>query len=101
VASFLARSLGGPYEPEDAGERAAATEAQRIPDAETAFAGTSVAPGGFRTLASVALPGATRRLPEQGPELGRETIELEGESEPEGQRAPEAPADESRSEVAS
>ena len=101
VASFLARSLGGPYEPEDAGERAAATEAQRIPDAETAFAGTSVTPGGFRTLASVALPGATRRLPEQGPEIGRVTIELEGESEPEGHRAPEAPADESRSEVAS
>ena len=70
VAAFLARSLGGPYEPEEAGELAARTEARRLPDAETRFAGTTVTPGGFRTLASVALPGATRRLPESGPGPG-------------------------------
>src|SRR5262245_3658350 len=64
VASFLARWLGGPYDPDDAGDRAAATDARRIPDAEAQFSGTEVTPGGFRTLASVALPGATRRLPE-------------------------------------
>jgi pimeloyl-ACP methyl ester carboxylesterase len=70
VAAFLARSLGGPYEPEEAGELAARTDALRLPDAETRFAGTTVTPGGFRTLASVALPGATRRLPESGPGPG-------------------------------
>lgn len=64
VAAFLARALGGPYEPEEAAERAAAADARRIPDAETTFAGVEVTPGGFRTLASVALPGATRRLSE-------------------------------------
>ena len=66
VAAFLARSLGGPYAPDEAGDLAASTEALRLPDAETRFAGTVVTPGGFRTLASVALPGATRRLPEPG-----------------------------------
>jgi pimeloyl-ACP methyl ester carboxylesterase len=66
VAAFLARSLGGPYEPEAAGELAARTDAHRLPDAETRFSGPTVTPGGFRTLASVALPGATRRLPEAG-----------------------------------
>jgi hypothetical protein len=66
VAAFLARSLGGPYAPDEAGDLAANTEALRLPDAETRFAGTVVTPGGFRTLASVALPGATRRLPEPG-----------------------------------
>ena len=82
IAAFLARSLGGPYAPDEAGERASAIDAHRIPDAETAFAGTTVTPGGFRTLASVALPGATRRPPE-----------LEPEADP--------PVDETRSEVAS
>jgi len=66
VAAFLARSLGGPYAPDEAGDLAASTEALRLADAETRFAGTVVTPGGFRTLASVALPGATRRLPEPG-----------------------------------
>jgi len=70
VAAFLARSLGGPYEPDEAGELAARTEARRLSDAETRFAGTVVTPGGFRTLASVALPGATRRLPEPEPGSG-------------------------------
>jgi len=61
VAAFLARSLGGPFDPETAGDLAAATPAERIPDAETQFEAVEDMPGGFRTLASVALPGATRR----------------------------------------
>jgi alpha-beta hydrolase superfamily lysophospholipase len=62
VAAFLARWLGGPFEPDEAGDLAAAADAHRIPDPEQPFAATQVTPGGFRTLASVALPGATRRL---------------------------------------
>jgi uncharacterized protein len=64
VASFLARSLGGPFEPDQAGALAVAADAHRIPDPEQPFAAAQATPGGFRTLASVALPGATRRLPE-------------------------------------
>lgn len=60
VASFIARAFGGPMTPEDAGEIAAATPSDRIPDAEGQFAAIEDAPGGFRTLAQVALPGATR-----------------------------------------
>ena len=64
VASFLARSLGGPFEPAEAGELAATADAHRIPEPEQPFAAAEAEPGGFRTLASVAFPGATRRLPE-------------------------------------
>jgi pimeloyl-ACP methyl ester carboxylesterase len=67
VASFLARSLGGPYTPDEAADRAEAADARRIPDAETAFEAVEETHGGFRTLVRVALPGATRRLPERDP----------------------------------
>ena len=60
VASFVARAFGGPMEPDAAGELAAATPAERIPDAEARFGAIEDTPGGFRTLAQVALPGATR-----------------------------------------
>ena len=50
----------GPMEPDAAGELAAATVAERIPDAENRFGAIEDTPGGFRTLAQVALPGATR-----------------------------------------
>jgi pimeloyl-ACP methyl ester carboxylesterase len=90
VAAFLARSLDGPYDAEDAGERAAMTDAHRIPDTETAFAGTTITPGGFRTLASLALPGATRRLPEH-----------EVPSEAPGEPGAEPARSDTRSEVAS
>jgi pimeloyl-ACP methyl ester carboxylesterase len=59
VAGFLTRALGGPLDPADATERAKATNAERIPDIESSFAAIEAA-GGLRTLASVALPGATR-----------------------------------------
>jgi pimeloyl-ACP methyl ester carboxylesterase len=62
VASFLAASLGGPLAPDEAGDIAAATTADRIPDAETRFAAAEANPGGLRTLAQVARPGATQPL---------------------------------------
>jgi len=62
VARFLTRALGGPLEPDEAASIAAGTPAQRIPDPEERFAAVAASGGGFRTLARVALPGATRRL---------------------------------------
>lgn len=60
VARFLAQALGGPLDPDEAGRIAAATNAERIPDGEAKFDAVATTPGGFRTLAQVALPGATR-----------------------------------------
>ena len=60
VATFLARALGGPLGPDEAGQVAASTPAERIPDGEARFGAVDETSGGFRTLASVALPGATR-----------------------------------------
>jgi fermentation-respiration switch protein FrsA (DUF1100 family) len=60
VARFLATALGGPLDPEAAGEVAAATHAERIPDGESPLTALEDTPGGFRTLVQVALPGATR-----------------------------------------
>ena len=60
VARFLTRALGGPLEPEEAASLAAAAPSERIADGETRFAAVAATPGGFRTLAQVALPGATR-----------------------------------------
>ena len=61
VARFLTTALGGPLDPDAAARIAAATPAERIPDGETRFAAVTATPGGFRTLAQVALPGATRQ----------------------------------------
>ena len=58
--SFLAAALGGPLDPATAGEIAAETQAMRIPDLEAQFEAVDELPGGLRTLAQVALPGATR-----------------------------------------
>lgn len=59
VATFLARALGGPLSPEEAGAIAEATPAQRIPGADQQFAAVAATPGGVRSLARIALPGAT------------------------------------------
>jgi alpha-beta hydrolase superfamily lysophospholipase len=67
VARFLATALGGPLSPDEAATVAAATPAERIPEAETRFAAAAATPGGFRTLAQVALPGATRPRSAQPP----------------------------------
>jgi hypothetical protein len=64
VARFLATALGGPLDPDTAAERAAATPAKRIPDLEIQFAAMEETYGGLRTLAQVALPGATKRIRE-------------------------------------
>jgi pimeloyl-ACP methyl ester carboxylesterase len=60
VARFLARHLGGPLEPDAAARVAEATPAQRVPDGEQRFTAVASTPGGFRSLAEVARPGATR-----------------------------------------
>lgn len=60
VARFLTVACGGPLDPDVAAEIAAATRAERIPDAETQFAAMETTYGGLRTLAGVAMPGATR-----------------------------------------
>jgi pimeloyl-ACP methyl ester carboxylesterase len=60
VARFLTLACGGPLDPELAGEIAAATRSERIPDADIGFGAVAGSPSGIRTLAGVALPGATR-----------------------------------------
>lgn len=60
VARFLTTALGGPLDPGEAAAIAAATPSERIPDGESRFAAVEETPGGFRTLAQVAMPGATR-----------------------------------------
>ena len=60
VARFLATALGGPLPADEAARVAAATPAERIPDGEVRFDAVASTPGGFRTLAQVALPGATK-----------------------------------------
>jgi alpha-beta hydrolase superfamily lysophospholipase len=64
VARMLTVACGGPLEPDEAAAIAEATQADRIPDAETRFAAMETVHGGLRTLAAVALPGATRLQPE-------------------------------------
>lgn len=63
VARMLTVACGGPLDPDTAGEIAAATPAERIPDAETTFAAVAETLGGLRTLAGVTLPEATRPRP--------------------------------------
>jgi len=60
VARFLTEACGGPLAPDAAGEIAAATAAERIPDGEARFDAIADSPSGLRTLAGVARPGATR-----------------------------------------
>ena len=62
VARFLAASLGGPYSPDEAAERAAAVPAERLPDVGEQFSASRRAAACGR-LARVALPGATRPDP--------------------------------------
>ena len=60
VARFLATALGGPLDPDAAAAVAAKTQAERIPEGEARFTAVDATPGGFRGLAQVAFPGATR-----------------------------------------
>ena len=59
VGRFLASSLGGPLDPDEAAARATAVEATRTPDAEAQFDAVAAEPGGFRSLAAIATRGAT------------------------------------------
>lgn len=59
VARMLTRSLGGPLDPEIAGEIAAATQAMRVPDADAPFAAVDGSQRGLRGLAQVTFPGST------------------------------------------
>jgi alpha-beta hydrolase superfamily lysophospholipase len=54
VASFLARALGGPFEPSVAADLAEAVPANRIADGETPFGALEEAPGQLRSLAGLA-----------------------------------------------
>ena len=56
VAAFLARTLGGPYEPDVAAELAAGVAATRIPDREAPFEAAEREPDRFRTLTGIRLP---------------------------------------------
>jgi hypothetical protein len=76
---MLTIALDGPSNPDDAAEIAAATMAERIPDAETRFAAMETTHGGLRTLAQVALPGATRRRAVETPDEGL-VIETTGQT---------------------
>jgi alpha-beta hydrolase superfamily lysophospholipase len=56
VAEFLARTLGGPFEPAVAAELAAAVPATRIPDREAPFEAAEKEPDRFRSLTGLGLP---------------------------------------------
>ncbi len=62
VARFLATALDGPLTADAAAAAARATTPERIPDGESRFAAVAETPGGFRTLAQVAMPGATQAI---------------------------------------
>jgi alpha-beta hydrolase superfamily lysophospholipase len=72
VARFLATALAGPLTPDAAADRAAETDARRIATGDERFAAVAATPGGFRTLAQVALPGATQAPPAIGVEAADE-----------------------------
>ena len=77
VAGFLAEALGGPYSPTEAADRAAAVPSERVPTGEATFEAITAEPGGFRTLAGVALPSRRRARPpnttgSQQPDLSAE-----------------------------
>ncbi len=68
VARFLAEAMGGPYDPDEAGERAAAVDARRLPEPELPFTAVSDAPGRLRTLAE--FTGAVRPTTAWAPPTG-------------------------------
>jgi pimeloyl-ACP methyl ester carboxylesterase len=84
VAEFLARSLGGPLEPAEAGARAEAVAAERLPDPDPGFTALERQPKGLRTIAELA--GAPIRPADPAP------IGTRGGPEPPGDHEPEAAA---------
>jgi alpha-beta hydrolase superfamily lysophospholipase len=68
IAAFLARTLGGPFAPEEAARIAEAVPATRLPDAEAPFSAVAAEPGGVRSLARLAVAGRGRGgLPDEEP----------------------------------
>jgi alpha-beta hydrolase superfamily lysophospholipase len=64
VARFLTETLGGPYPPDTAAEKAAAVDAVRVTgDGDGPATAVAAEPGGFRSLAGIAAPGAASRRP--------------------------------------
>jgi len=78
VAAFLARALGGPLTPNEAGARAAATDARRLPDTVRPPTAIESEPGGFRSLARIA--GRLPRPPADGEGTGAD--DAVGQAEP-------------------
>ena len=65
VAAFLARALGGLLTPDEAGARAEAVDARRLPDTVRPPTQIEQEPGGFRSLVRLATP--LGRLDRDGP----------------------------------
>lgn len=85
VASFLARALGGPLTPDEAGALAEAVDAHRLPDTVRPPTQIELEPGGFRSLARLAArPGRNRQnghdhadaatIDDPAADLGRELV---------------------------
>jgi uncharacterized protein len=66
VAAFLARALGGPLAPEEAAARAEAVDARRLPDTVRPPTQIEQEPGGFRSLARLAIPRIPRGRHDDG-----------------------------------
>ena len=60
IARFLVTHLGGPLSVAEAGQRAAAVPASRLPDGEHRFGAVGAEPGGLRSLAGVVGGGPAR-----------------------------------------
>jgi pimeloyl-ACP methyl ester carboxylesterase len=76
VAAFLARALGGPLAPDEAGARAAAIDARRLPDTIRPPTAGETEPGGFRSLAGIAV--RVPRPPSDGLATAAKVTEAEG-----------------------
>ena len=91
VARFLAVALGGPLDPETAGEVAAAVPATRLPDGELPFSAVEAEPGGIRSLAAIVTP---RRAGDRG--LHDEGLEDDAHDRPTGPLGGAEPAPDTR-----
>ena len=70
VAAFLAQALGGPFDAEEAADRAESARAQRLSDGEAPLGAVAAEPGGFRSLAGIAVPGGVARHEARHSEAG-------------------------------
>jgi pimeloyl-ACP methyl ester carboxylesterase len=68
VAAFLARSLGGPFEPQEAARRAIEVDARRLAEPEEPFSGTEPGQRGMRLVAELLGAPIQRPRPPSPPE---------------------------------